>query len=297
MTSSSQTRAEVNVEVSRITTEPGPAKTLLRITANPTPSTMAVDVGVTFRDDPVIKVNGKTIRKRGARSAKKGRCKHTHHSDTRQDSSTSDFESISLSDYAHNALATPPGSKRPSLAASSLLPTSDRKRRCRESSSLSTPATMTSTTVSSPACMTDGSEGDFAYVDKPFNPQAQDTTRGLACPLHARHPMRYPDCGALRHDAAGAVCEHIQKQHLRPDYYCARCAKTFKSSAEQRKHITARTCQLVSPLVVEGVHPDRIAALGEWQPAERDGIEEQWRQIWEILFQDGKGGQVDCWAA
>lgn len=61
--------------------------------------------------------------------------------------------------------------------------------------------------------------------------------------------------------------------------------------------MVAQTCELVSPLVVEGVHPDRIAALGKWQPVEGQGIEEQWREIWEILFRDGKGRQADCWVA
>jgi len=58
--------------------------------------------------------------------------------------------------------------------------------------------------------------------------------------------------------------------HLCPDY-CAKCGKTFKSSAEQRKHVVAQTCELVSPLVVEGVHPDRIAAPWEVAAGRRAG--------------------------
>lgn len=295
MASSSHTRAEVNVEVSRITTEPGPAKTSLRITAKSTPTTMTLDCSATFLDDPVIKVNGKLIRKRGTRSSKRNQHKRIQESGAGQDFSASEFEFFSPADCTHHALATPsPGSKRSSLATSSSLCTSDPKRRCVESSSPKTPATITTTTVSSPACMTDGSEGDIVLVEKLCNPPAQGIDRGLACHLYARDPTRHPDCEATKHDSIGSIFEHIQEKHLSPEY-CARCAKTFKSSAEQRKHIVARTCQLVSPLVVEGIHPDRIAALGKWQPAKGQGIEEQWREIWEILFRDGEGGQADCW--
>ena len=40
---------------------------------------------------------------------------------------------------------------------------------------------------------------------------------------------------------------------------------------------------MVTPLVIEGVHPDRIAALAKWNPAEGQGIEQQWRDMCEIL--------------
>jgi len=177
--------------VSRITAEPGPAKTL-RITA----TTMALDFSVTFFGDPVIKVNGEAIRDSGTRSSKRDRRERARNSDSGQSFSTSEAESISPSAQAHHALATPPGSKQPSLATSSSLPTSDPKRRCVGSPSPSTPVTITTTTVSSPACMTDGSEDDLVAVNKKHcNPPTQDISKGLACHFHARDPRDTPMAG------------------------------------------------------------------------------------------------------
>jgi len=209
--------------VSRITAEPGPAKTL-RITA----TTMALDFSVTFFGDPVIKVNGEAIRDSGTRSSKRDRRERARNSDSGQSFSTSEAESIPPSAQAHHALATPPGSKRPSLATSSSLPTSNPKRRCVGSPSSSTPVTITTTTVSSPACMTDGSEGDLVVVNKKHcNPPTQDISKGLACHFRARDPTRYPGCGATKHDSIDSACEHIQENHLSPDY-CAKCGKTCR---------------------------------------------------------------------
>jgi hypothetical protein len=322
MTLSTDLGSEISAEVSHITTESGLTQTVLSLTTNIPPTAMAIDclstmhqARLTFPGTRHIKVKheNRDIRHGSASGStpKTTPHKHSQHSSDNPDScAASDFDS------SPGALATPPCSKRSSLAAFSSVPASGTSKRRKHSPSITTnspsPATPTTTTATpttaSPPCMTDGSESDTVLVHENLKSHSNDAARRrkttnrkrrkktlFSCHLFAHDPSQHPGCSETKLTTLQSFCEHIQKKHLRRDY-CPRCGDTFDSRNEAREHMVARSCPVVSPLVVEGVHPDRIAALAAWQPDEKQCLEAQWREMWEILFRDGNGGKVDCWA-
>ncbi|KAH9238567.1 hypothetical protein K456DRAFT_1178758 [Colletotrichum gloeosporioides 23] len=111
----------------------------------------------------------------------------------------------------------------------------------------------------------------------------------LSCPFFRRYPDRYRNClksHSLR--SFSEVKDHVLEHHHLP-YYCPTCKNTFELAIQRNEHIVGRTCNLRTGFSYVGVSGDQKMLM--------DGIqrylstEEQWEQLWQILFPGNKEHQ------
>lgn len=112
--------------------------------------------------------------------------------------------------------------------------------------------------------------------------------RPLACPFQKRNPSQHQRCFALSLQRIKDVKQHIYRCHAKPEYYCASCYEVFDTANDRDKHSRRRECRkLDRPSLphFEGITEEQRKQLNE-KSNRTMNIEEQWFQIWAVLFQD-----------
>jgi hypothetical protein len=106
----------------------------------------------------------------------------------------------------------------------------------------------------------------------------------LACPFYRYNGMKYMSCSKFQLRRIRDVKQHINRRHRRP-LYCLVCGLTFETSGLWGAHISARTCDPVDRVEVEGIDEAQMNALARRVNRSLDK-EKQWLSIWAILFPD-----------
>ncbi|KAK4198408.1 hypothetical protein QBC40DRAFT_283958 [Triangularia verruculosa] len=110
-----------------------------------------------------------------------------------------------------------------------------------------------------------------------------DNIPRLGCPLAVYDLRKYASCRGHTFSSSIEVQEHVEASHGQGEY-CPICGRTFSASAEARAHIISRSCNLQTPLNIEGVPGDQMNRLSQWGPAAKTTEEERWFEIWSIVF-------------
>ncbi|KAH7130910.1 hypothetical protein EDB81DRAFT_807674 [Dactylonectria macrodidyma] len=105
----------------------------------------------------------------------------------------------------------------------------------------------------------------------------------LACPFYVSNPTRYQKC-LLQHDLQSVedVIHHIRKHHTQPPY-CPMCRQTFDRAVDRDNHARARTCELRSPKVIDGVSAYQKAQLLRGDKLHL-GVTKRWQRVWATVF-------------
>lgn len=118
-----------------------------------------------------------------------------------------------------------------------------------------------------------------------------DRARTLACPFQKRDPSKHQKCLYLTLHRIKDVKQHIFRCHTKPQFYCASCYEVFDTAEHRDKHSRLRECErLDTPDLpqFEGITEDQRKQLGE-KSVRTMPIEEQWFQIWSIVFPGAAG--------
>jgi len=118
----------------------------------------------------------------------------------------------------------------------------------------------------------------------PANDTSGVSRYALACPFYRRDPQKYERC--LSSSWLGSiedVKQHLLRGHRRPDFYCARCYKTFDSAERRDNHTRHTDCDRLPRPGLEGIGDDQRRELSK-HTSRRKSVEAQWYDIWDVVF-------------
>jgi hypothetical protein len=105
----------------------------------------------------------------------------------------------------------------------------------------------------------------------------------LACPFYRGNPWKYYTCQKYDLQRIKDVKQHINRKHVKPDFYCARCYEVFVNATSRDAHAREGTCDIRSYPQFDGITDSQRGELKECHKRGRE-IAEQWYYIWDILF-------------
>jgi len=135
------------------------------------------------------------------------------------------------------------------------------------------------------------SDDDFlVVVRRPNSPRLFS----WPCPFALSDPHAHALCLRHEHATARAVLWHMFRHHLRAPC-CYRCGATFDYFVERNSHLAARTCEVKTLPVLEGIGEGMVYELqdlvGSWdrrheldESFELLADERKYAQIWRVIF-------------
>jgi hypothetical protein len=115
-----------------------------------------------------------------------------------------------------------------------------------------------------------------------------DKTRShFACPFQRLNPFKHHNCWKYELKRIKDVKQHVYRHHRQPEYYCARCFKTFKTANVRDEHARSKDCDILESLRFEGITEAQKKTLNK---SSSRGLhpQEQWFEMWDIIFPDEK---------
>lgn len=111
-------------------------------------------------------------------------------------------------------------------------------------------------------------------------------SKSLACPFAKAHPREHNTCFKYNLKSMAAVNQHIRRVHLRPDHYCARCYRQFRSRKKADAHTRQGTCEkrAGSPFGTSLHRDDFMKAIKKKNP--KLALERAWFTMFANLFPD-----------
>ncbi|KAK7418286.1 hypothetical protein QQX98_004071 [Neonectria punicea] len=110
-------------------------------------------------------------------------------------------------------------------------------------------------------------------------------TQFLACPFYKRDQKKYQDCLKYKLQRPKDVKQHIFRRHMRPEFYCARCFKTFSAAEDRDRHTRELQCERVDDPQFDGISSKQHKLLKDYISQNRT-FEQQWFDTWCIIFPD-----------
>ena len=147
------------------------------------------------------------------------------------------------------------------------------------------------------------SDDDFlVVVRRPNSPRLFS----WPCPFALSDPHAHALCLRHEHATARAVLWHMFRHHLRAPC-CYRCGATFDYFVERNSHLAARTCEVKTLPVLEGIGEGMVYELqdlvGSWdrrheldESFELLADERKYAQIWRVIFPAEEFHEVSCWS-
>ncbi|KAH9229112.1 hypothetical protein K456DRAFT_753468 [Colletotrichum gloeosporioides 23] len=131
-------------------------------------------------------------------------------------------------------------------------------------------------------------DGESDSEVKSQKPSSRKKSRGgtprLACPYFKHDPVKHGCCARLKFPLPSRVKEHLLRRRG-PKIRCMRCSATFASEVSLNQHLKSL---IVCPFRPNSTPNDEISLEMEKQlrkrPKKRLSEEEQWFEIWDILF-------------
>jgi hypothetical protein len=105
----------------------------------------------------------------------------------------------------------------------------------------------------------------------------------LACPFYRGNPWKYYTCQKYDLQRIKDVKQHINRRHVKPDFYCARCYEVFVDATSRDAHARELICDIRGYPEFDGITDSQRGELKESHKRGK-GIAEQWYYIWDILF-------------
>lgn len=112
---------------------------------------------------------------------------------------------------------------------------------------------------------------------------AEEETPLLACPFLKLDGNRYHGCLKFELHRVKDVKQHISRKHMNPEFYCARCGRTFPDRDKQDDHARGTICPRKAKPIFEGISEEQKYKLR--RSGNRGATpQQQWFEIWDILF-------------
>ncbi|KAK5313275.1 hypothetical protein LTR70_007684 [Exophiala xenobiotica] len=126
----------------------------------------------------------------------------------------------------------------------------------------------------------DGGDGD-KYPDL----CADDQPRTFACPYWVRYPQKYYSCSTkILRDIPG-LRQHLKRIHKCPEYYCARCYRSFDTDAILKVHLRGPRCTSVGQdPYCDQIDKDKLKSIEKRFLG--TSPHDAWESIHQILFPD-----------
>ncbi|KAI9149621.1 hypothetical protein HJFPF1_11676 [Paramyrothecium foliicola] len=131
--------------------------------------------------------------------------------------------------------------------------------------------------------------GDDDAWSRPLGESVEGETKLFACPFYRRSPIRHRDCVNRKLTRIRDVKQHIQRRHVGGAFYCPTCFKSHASLHTRDEHIRSRRCEPRLPPVLDSLESNSREAqeLFKYRANRAFSAEQQWHQIWDLLFKDG----------
>jgi hypothetical protein len=105
----------------------------------------------------------------------------------------------------------------------------------------------------------------------------------LACPFYRGNPWKYHTCQKYDLQRIKDVKQHINRKHVKPDFYCARCYEVFVDATSRDAHTREGICDIRGHPQFDGITDSQRGELRECHKRGKE-ITEQWYYMWDILF-------------
>ncbi|KAI5457045.1 hypothetical protein BGZ63DRAFT_82624 [Mariannaea sp. PMI_226] len=105
----------------------------------------------------------------------------------------------------------------------------------------------------------------------------------LACPFFRKDVQKYRNCMKFMLHRVKDVKQHLQRHHMKPDFYCARCFKVFATSQARDQHSRDIQCPCKEGPKFDGISEQQQKRLSRNSNRGRD-IDVQWFEMWDIIF-------------
>ncbi|KAK1751214.1 hypothetical protein QBC47DRAFT_392476 [Echria macrotheca] len=105
----------------------------------------------------------------------------------------------------------------------------------------------------------------------------------LACPFFKSDPQKYHDCRTFVLRRIKDIKQHINRKHRLPEHHCSHCYHGFDSEQELDEHLRTRRDPPCESRDRPGI-TDRQKQLFRQYRSRGKEIQEQWYDIWDILF-------------
>jgi hypothetical protein len=104
----------------------------------------------------------------------------------------------------------------------------------------------------------------------------------LACPFYKKDPIKHRECLGKVISTIAYLKQHLKRYHQLP-LYCSVCKTIFPNETDRDRHSEARSCDLRTDIVHDGVTTDQRKLLAKRVPP-AVGEARQWFGIFDILF-------------
>ncbi|KAI1865751.1 hypothetical protein JX265_008074 [Neoarthrinium moseri] len=127
-----------------------------------------------------------------------------------------------------------------------------------------------------------GDDGDAKRMRKNDAPVPRRPR--LACPFYRKDSVRYRTCHGKVISSIAHLKQHLRRYHQLP-VYCPICKETFDSESLRDQHTEARSCELRTDVVLDGITSTQRESLNRRASTTLDE-EGQWFAIFDMLFPD-----------